>query len=163
MKHTGQVQLQAKNGIQTVTAQLDDLSINLVQGPRAQPLPHNEERMQETQPVQRPPPRRQEHTCWNCGEDGHGMYFCPHPRRYFGHGQGRGPRRQVTLPRDKPRAPVQPPPAEVEQPQILRRPPQAAAVILPLPEEAGERAVNVIHLESKGKENVEEPEVMPVE
>ena len=30
-------------------------------------------------------------------------------------------------------------------------------------DEAGKRAVNVIHLESKGKEKVEEEEVMPVE
>ena len=31
-----------------------------------------------------------------------------------------------------------------------------------MPEEAGERAVNVIQLESKGKEKVAEPEIMPV-
>ena len=37
--------------LQRVTAQLDDLSINLVQGPRAQPPPRNEERMQEAQPT----------------------------------------------------------------------------------------------------------------
>ena len=91
------------------------------------------------------------------------MYFFPHPRRYFGNGQGRGPKRQLTPPRDRPQALVQPQPALVEQPQILRRPPHATATIPSLPEEAGERAVNVIHLESKGKEKVEEAEVMPVE
>ena len=147
--------------LQKVTNQLEDLSINLVQGPRMQPQPRNEERVQDAQPPRRPPARRQENTCWNCGEDGHGMYFCPHSRRYFGNGQGRGPRRQVTPPRDRPQAPAQPPP--VVQPQILRRPPQAAAAIPPLPEETGERAVNVIQLEAKGKEKAKEPEVMPVE
>ena len=32
-----------------------------------------------------------------------------------------------------------------------------------MPKEANERAVNVIHLEAKGKEKVKEPKVMPVE
>ena len=124
-----------------------------------QPQPRNEERMQDAPPPRRPPARRQEYFCYNCGEDGHGMYFCPHPRRYPGNGQGRGPRRQVTPPRERPQAPVQPPLAA--QPQILRRP-QPAAAIPPLPEAAEERAVNVIQLESKGKEKVKEPEVMPI-
>ena len=65
--------------LQKVTNQLEDLSINLVQGPRMQPPPRNEERAQDAQPPRRPPARRQELHCWNCGENGHGMYFCPHP------------------------------------------------------------------------------------
>ena len=32
-----------------------------------------------------------------------------------------------------------------------------------MPEETGKRAVNVIHLESKGKEKMEEAKVMPIE
>ena len=48
------------------------------------------------------------------------------------------------------------------QPQVVRRPPQLAAEIPPLPEEAAERAVNAIQLESKGKEKMMEPEIMPV-
>ena len=87
--------------MQRVTTQLDNLSINLVQGPRAPPPPRDEERMQEAQPLRRPRARRQEHTCWNCGEDRHGMYFCPQPRRYAGNNQGRGPARQVTPPWDR--------------------------------------------------------------
>ena len=43
----------------------------------------------------------------------------------------------------------------------MRRPPQAVAAIPPLPNEVGERAINVIQLESKGKEKVEEPELTP--
>ena len=105
--------------------------------------------------------RRQELHCWNCGEDGHGMYFCPQPRRYAGNNQGRGPARQVTPPRDRPQAPAPPPPPIVPQ-QVLRRPPQPVAEVPPLPEEAGERAVNVIQLESKGKEKVAEPEIVAV-
>ena len=46
--------------LQKVTAQLDDLSINLVQGPRAQPLPHHEARALEAQQQRRPPMRRQD-------------------------------------------------------------------------------------------------------
>ena len=69
----------------------------------------------------------------------------------------------MTPPRDRPQALAQPQLALAEQPQILRRPPQAAAAISPLPEEAGERAVIVIHQEAKGKEKVEEPKVMPIE
>ena len=44
----------------------------------------------------------------------------------------------------------------------MRRPPQAAAAIPPLPKEVEERAVNVIQLEYKGKERVKELEVMPI-
>ena len=43
--------------LQRVTNQLDNLSINLVQGPRMQPQPCNEERMQDPPPPQRPPRR----------------------------------------------------------------------------------------------------------
>ena len=46
--------------------------------------------------------------------------------------------------------------------QVLRRPPQPVAKVPPLPEEADERAVNVIQLESKGKEKVVEPEIVAV-
>ena len=88
------------------------------------------------------------------------MYFFPYPRRHPRNGQGRGLRRQVTPPRDRPQAPAQPQPPVV-QPQILRQP-QAAAAIPPLPEVAEERAVNVIHLEAKGKEKMKEPKVMPI-
>ena len=89
------------------------------------------------------------------------MYFCPQPRRYAGNNEERGPARQVTPPRDRPQA-LAPPPPPVVQPQVLRRPPQPVAEIPPLPEETDERAVNVIQLESKGKEKVAEPEIMPV-
>ena len=44
----------------------------------------------------------------------------------------------------------------------MLRQPQPAAEVPPLPEAAGERTVNVIQLESKGKEKMEEPEVMPI-
>ena len=57
--------------LQRVTNQLDNLSINLVQGPRMQPRPPNEERVPNAPPPRRPPPRRQEYFCYNCGEDGH--------------------------------------------------------------------------------------------
>ena len=65
----------------------------------------------------------------------------------------------MTPPQDRPQA-LAPPPAML--PQVLRRPPQPAAKIPPLPEEVGERAVNVIQLESKRKEKVTEPEIIAV-
>ena len=46
--------------------------------------------------------------------------------------------------------------------QVLRRPPQLVVEIPPLPEEVGERVVNVIQLESMGKEKVTEPEIIAV-
>ena len=146
--------------LQRVTNQLNELSVNMFQGSRVPAQPPNEERAQNAQPLRRPA-RRQEYFCYNCGEDGHGMYFCPHPRRHPGNGQGRGPRRQVTPPRDRPQAPAHQPQPPVVQPQILRQP-QAAAAIPPLSEVAEERAVNVIQLEAKGKEKMKELEVMPI-
>ena len=146
--------------LQRVTNQLTELSVNMVQGSRMQPQPSNEERVQNAAQPRRQQQQRQELFCYNCGEEGHGMYFCPHPRRYPGNGQGRGQRRQVTPPRERPQAPAQPQPPVV-QPQILRQP-QAAAAIPPLPEVNEERAVNVIQLEAKGKEKIKEPDVMPI-
>ena len=105
--------------------------------------------------------QRQEIHCWNCGEDGHGMYFCPHPIRYAGNNQGRGPVRQVTPLSGRPQAPT-PPPPPIMQPQVLRRQPQLAAKIPLLPKEADERVVNMIWLETKGKEKMKEPKIMPI-
>ena len=139
--------------LQRVTNQLNELSVNMFQGSRMPAQPSNEERAQNAQQPPRRQQRRQDYFCYNCGEDGHGMYFCPHPRRHPGNGQGRGPRRQVTPPRDRPQAPA--------QSQILRQP-QATTAIPPLPEVNEERAVNVIQLEAKGKEKVREPDVMPI-
>ena len=134
--------------LQRVTNQLNELSVNMFQGSRMPAQPSNEERAQNAQQPPRRQQRRQDYFCYNCGEDGHGMYFCPHPRRHPGNGQGRGPRRQVTPPRDRPQAPAQPQPP-VAQPQILRQQPQATAAIPPLPEVNEERAVNVIQREGE--------------
>jgi len=87
--------------LQKVTNQLDNLSINLVQGVCAQqqPPPPIVERGNNA-PTQRRP-QWMEYFCYNYGEDGHGMYFFPHPRRY-GNAPPRGPRQQITLPRARP-------------------------------------------------------------
>ncbi|MCO5580782.1 hypothetical protein L7F22_034653 [Adiantum nelumboides] len=58
--------------LQQITNQLESLSINLVQGVRA-PQTGNDRNRQEGQRQTR------EYVCYNCGEVGHGMYFCPHP------------------------------------------------------------------------------------
>ena len=63
--------------LQRVTNQLNELSVNMFQGPRVPAQPPNEERAQNAQPPRRPP-RRQEYFFYNCGEDEHGMYFFPH-------------------------------------------------------------------------------------
>ncbi|MCO5563854.1 hypothetical protein L7F22_017503 [Adiantum nelumboides] len=127
--------------LQQITNQLESLSINLVQGVRA-PQSGNDRNRQEGQRQPR------EYVCYNCGEVGHGMYFCPHPRRYQGNGNHRrAPRQQVTPPRARPpngqqNAPVAPPV------QILRPPPpppQTPAEIPPLPSGGEDRAVSVIN------------------
>ncbi|MCO5587324.1 hypothetical protein L7F22_041273 [Adiantum nelumboides] len=126
--------------LQQITNQLESLSINLVQGVRA-PQSGTDCNRQEGQRQTR------EYVCYNCGEVGHGMYFCPHPRRYQGNGNHRrAPRQQVTPPRARPpngqqNAPVAPPI------QILRPPPpppQTPAEIPPLPSGGEDRAVSVI-------------------
>ncbi|MCO5593519.1 hypothetical protein L7F22_047533 [Adiantum nelumboides] len=126
--------------LQQITNQLESLSINLVQGVRA-PQSGNDRNRQEGQRKTR------EYVCYNYGEVGHGMYFCPHPRRYQGNGNHRqAPRQQVTPPRARPpngqqNAPVAPPI------QILRPPPpppQTPAEIPPLPSGGEDRAVSVI-------------------
>ncbi|MCO5566389.1 hypothetical protein L7F22_020066 [Adiantum nelumboides] len=123
---------------QQITNQLESLSINVVQGVRA-PQPGNDRNRQEGQR------QAQEYVCYNCGELGNGMYFCPHPRRYQGNGNHRqAPQQQVTPPRARPpngqqNAPVAPPI------QILRPPPpppQAPAEIPPLPSGGENRAVS---------------------
>ena len=98
----------------------------------------------------------QEYHCYNCGENGHGMYYCPHPRRQ---NFNRGPRQnQLSPPREVPQQ--SPPPRTVHftpPTQILRPPvpPPPQAHIPPLPPAppapANNRAVSVISLEDKGK------------
>ena len=82
--------------LQRVTNQLDNLSINLVQGARVhQPQHQNGEGMPNGPRPQRQP--RRSFVCYNCGEEGHGMNYCPYPRNYEGIQARRG--QQVTPPR----------------------------------------------------------------
>ncbi|MCO5584204.1 hypothetical protein L7F22_038127 [Adiantum nelumboides] len=149
--------------LQRVTNQLDNLSINMVQGVRQQQPQPNNERMPNGPRRQ---PQRRDYFCYNCGEEGHGMYFCPHPRN-FNAQAGRG-RQQVTPPRARPPPQIQPQilqnPQMVAQPQVLQRSeaPQPVAEIPPLLNNNGERAVNVISIEGKGKAKMIEPCVMPI-
>ncbi|MCO5587833.1 hypothetical protein L7F22_041785 [Adiantum nelumboides] len=120
--------------LQRVTNQLDNLSINMVQGVRQQQPQPNNERMPNGPRRQ---PQRRDYFCYNCGEEGHGMYFCPHPTN-FNAQAGRG-RQQVTPPRARPPPQIQPQilqnPQMVAQPQVLQRSeaPQPVAEIPPLP------------------------------
>ncbi|MCO5576739.1 hypothetical protein L7F22_030556 [Adiantum nelumboides] len=145
--------------LQQITNQLESLSINLVQGVRA-PQSGNDCNHQEGQRQTR------EYVCYNCGEVGHGMYFCPHPRRYQGNGNHRrAPRQQVTPPRARPpngqqNAPVTPPIQILKPPPP---PPQTPAEIPPLPSGGEDRAISVISLDNgKGKEKMEEAVAMPI-
>ncbi|MCO5563279.1 hypothetical protein L7F22_016917 [Adiantum nelumboides] len=109
-------------------------------------------------------PRRQaqEYHCYNCGENGHGMYYCPHPRRI---GNFRGPRNQVSLPRERqqqqpPFPTQQAPPVQILRPPVQPHPQQpsppppiAPSPPLPIPEN---RAINVISLDAKVKVEEEE-------
>ncbi|MCO5611945.1 hypothetical protein L7F22_066205 [Adiantum nelumboides] len=124
--------------LQRVTNQLDNLSINMVQGVRQQQPQPNNERMPNGPRRQ---PQRRDYFCYNCGEEGHGMYFCPYPRN-FNAQAGRG-RQQVTPPRARPPPQIQPQilqnPQMVAQPQVLQRSvsPQPVAEIPPLPNNNG--------------------------
>ncbi|MCO5591410.1 hypothetical protein L7F22_045393 [Adiantum nelumboides] len=126
--------------LQRVTNQLDNLSINMVQGVRQQQPQPNNERMPNGPRRQ---PQRRDYFCYNCGEEGHGMYFCPHPRN-FNAQAGRG-RQQVTPPRARPPPQIQHQilqnPQMVAQPQVLQRSvsPQPVAEIPPLPNNNVER------------------------
>ncbi|MCO5602964.1 hypothetical protein L7F22_057105 [Adiantum nelumboides] len=131
--------------LQQITNQLESLSINLVQGVRASQS-GNDRNCQEEQRQTR------EYVCYNCGEVGHGMYFCSHPRCYQGNGNHRrAPRQQVTPPRARPpngqqNAPVAPPI------QILRSPPpppQTPAEIPPLPSSGKDRDAQLHEVKKK--------------
>ncbi|MCO5560767.1 hypothetical protein L7F22_014387 [Adiantum nelumboides] len=124
--------------LQRVTNQLDNLSINMVQGVhQQQPQPNNEKMPNGP----RRQPQRRDYFCYNCGEEAHGMYFCPHPRN-FNAQAGRG-RQQVTPPRARPPPQIQPQilqnPQMVAQPQVLQSSvtPQPVAEIPPLPNNNG--------------------------
>ncbi|MCO5554760.1 hypothetical protein L7F22_008294 [Adiantum nelumboides] len=110
-------------------------------------------------------PRRQaqEYHCYNCGENGHGMYYCPHPRRI---GNFRGPRDQVSPPRERqqqqPTFPIQQaPPVQIPRPPMQPQsqqspsPPPPIVPIPPLPIQEN-RVVNVISLDVKVKSKKED-------
>ena len=86
-----------------ITNQLEQLSVHMVQQGRAPERGQEQGRGQRRQ--------NQEYFCHNCGEYGHGMYFCPQPRRQnYNRGFGRN---QLSPPRVRPQQqqpPPQPPP-----------------------------------------------------
>ncbi|MCO5557281.1 hypothetical protein L7F22_010842 [Adiantum nelumboides] len=141
--------------LQRVTNRLDNLSINMVQGVRQQQPQPNNERMPNG-------PRRQHKG---------GITFATIVVRrdmvctFTQVGRGR---QQVTPPRARPPPQIQPQilqnPQMVAQLQVLQRSvsPQPVAEIPPLPNNNGERAVNVISIEGKGKAKMIEPCVMPI-
>ncbi|MCO5611532.1 hypothetical protein L7F22_065785 [Adiantum nelumboides] len=138
--------------LQRVTNQLDNLSINMVQGVRQQQPQPNNERMPNGPRRQ---PQRRDYFCYNCGEEGHGMYFCPHPRN-FNAQAGRG-RQQVTPPRARPPPQIQPQilqnPQMVAQPQVLQRSeaPQPVAEIPLCLTTMGERLIGKLVLKDSAK------------
>ncbi|MCO5581752.1 hypothetical protein L7F22_035641 [Adiantum nelumboides] len=71
--HRGQGNQDQQDLLNRITHQLEDLSVQLVRGGRGPP-PNQEQ-------ARGPRRQAQEYHCCNCGENGHGMYYCPHPRR----------------------------------------------------------------------------------
>ncbi|MCO5584463.1 hypothetical protein L7F22_038391 [Adiantum nelumboides] len=138
-----------------ITHQLEDLSVHLVRGGRGPP-PNQEQ-------ARGPRRQAQEYHCYNCGENGHGMYYCPHPRRI---GNFRGPRNQVSPPRERqqqqpPFSIQQAPPVQILRPAVqpqLQQPPPPPSLITPIPPFPipENRAVNVISLDAKVKVEEEE-------
>ncbi|MCO5561280.1 hypothetical protein L7F22_014901 [Adiantum nelumboides] len=111
--HRGQGNQDQQELLNRITHQLEDLSVHLVRGGRAPP-PNQEQ-------ARGPRRQAQEYHCYNSGENGHGMYYCPHPRRI---GNFRGPRNKVSPPKERQQ---QPPPFPIQQAppvQILRPPVQ---------------------------------------
>ncbi|MCO5612756.1 hypothetical protein L7F22_067026 [Adiantum nelumboides] len=175
--HRGQGNQDQQELLSRITHQLEDLSVHLVRGGRGPP-PNQEQ-------ARGPRRQAQEYHCYNCDENGHGMYYCPHPRRI---GNFRGPRNQVSPPRERqqqqPPFPIQQaPPVQIlrppVQPQQQQPPPPPSPIApippLPIPEN---RAVNVISLDAKvkleeeekgkslpknkGKAKVEDVDAMPI-
>ncbi|MCO5603880.1 hypothetical protein L7F22_058034 [Adiantum nelumboides] len=147
--HRGQGNQDKKELLNRITHQLEDLSVHLVRGGRGPPT--NQEQ------ARGPRKQAQEYHCYNCGENGHGMYYCPHPRRI---GNFREPRNQVSPPRERQQQqqqqafPIQQaPPVQILRPPVQpqQQPPSSPPSIapippLPIPEN---RDVNVISLDAK--------------
>ncbi|MCO5584607.1 hypothetical protein L7F22_038538 [Adiantum nelumboides] len=154
--HRGQGNQDQQELLNRINHQLENLSVHLVRRRRGPP-PNQEQ-------ARGPRRQAQEYHCYNCSENGHGMYYCPYPRRI---GNFRGPRNQVSPPRERQqqqppfpiqqappvqilRPPVQPQP---QQPPPSPPPPIAPIPPLPIPEN---RVVNVISLDDKVKVEEEE-------
>ncbi|MCO5608656.1 hypothetical protein L7F22_062870 [Adiantum nelumboides] len=116
--HRGQGNQDQQELLSRITHQLEDLLVHLVQGGRGSP-PNQEQ-------ARGPRRQAQEYHCYNCNENGHGIYYCPHPRRIV------QPQPQQPPPPPSPIAPIPP---------------------LPIPEI---RYVNVINLDAKVKVEEEE-------
>ncbi|MCO5558222.1 hypothetical protein L7F22_011801 [Adiantum nelumboides] len=136
-------------------SQLEDFFVHLIKAPA--PPEHGRGK-------KRPP---QDYHCYNCDEEGHQMYFCPHSRRNANY---RGPKQQVSPPRGRQEQLYQPPiPMQQAPPmQILRppppppqqhQPPPPPAPITPLPPVPENRTVSIINLDAKEKAKVKEQEV----
>jgi len=104
--------------------------------------------------------QNQAYLCHNCGEDGHGMYNCPYPRREPGAPM---PMNRPIYPRPlayrppapNPRGMIPLVPAPIPILAPLPAPTPAPAPPIPNP------VVNVIRLDDKGKEKSIQFEVLP--
>ncbi|MCO5572100.1 hypothetical protein L7F22_025851 [Adiantum nelumboides] len=153
--HRGPRVVDQQELLSRITSQLEDLSVHLIRAP----APPEQGRGQRRQ--------LQNYHYYNCGEEGHQMYFYPYPRRNANY---RGPRQQVSPPKERQQSQYQPPvPAQQAPPvQILRpppsppqhqQPPPPPASIPPLPTVPENRTVSIVSLDAKGKAKVEEEEV----
>ncbi|MCO5588666.1 hypothetical protein L7F22_042624 [Adiantum nelumboides] len=149
--HRGPGVVDQQELLSRITSQLKDLSVHLIRVPAT--LEHG--RGQRRQP--------QDYHCYNCGEEGHQMYFCPHPRRNANY---RVPRQQVSPSRGRQQQLYQPPilvqqapPVQILRPPQEQQPPLPLAIIPPLSPVPENRTVSIISLDAKGKANVEEEEV----
>ncbi|MCO5567942.1 hypothetical protein L7F22_021638 [Adiantum nelumboides] len=75
-----------------ITSELENLSVHLVEG--------RGPRQNGDQGRGRGRQGGQEYVCYNCGEHGHGMFFCPHPKRQ---NFNRGPRQNHLSPPRRPK------------------------------------------------------------
>ncbi|MCO5562091.1 hypothetical protein L7F22_015717 [Adiantum nelumboides] len=98
----------------------------------------------------------QNYHCYNCGEEGHQMYFCPYPRRNANY---RGPRQQVSPPRGRQQQLYQPPipmqqapPVQILRPPQQQQPPPPPIPIPPLSPVPENRAISIISLDEENEQ-----------
>ncbi|MCO5601685.1 hypothetical protein L7F22_055808 [Adiantum nelumboides] len=134
--HRGQGNQDQQELLSRITHQLEDLSVHLVRGGRGPP-PNQEQ-------ARGPRRQAQEYHCYNCGENGHGMYYCP----------TQGGLQQQPPPPPSPIAPI--PPLPIPENRVVN------VISLDAKVKAKEEERGKSLPKDKGKAKEEDVDVMPI-